>query len=132
MNRIIIAFILLMVTTNYVHAGCGSCRPSRTKKLETYSMKKGLVERIPYNNKIAGDVFMSCGMCNFMTDDNNCSLAIKVGRSVLKVDNIDIDAHGDSHSSDGYCNVIKKTYVEGSVSGNKFFPTNINGEKVKI
>ena len=69
-------------------------------------------------------------MCNFMNGQNNCSLAIKVGRDVLSVEGIGIDEHGDSHAKDGYCNVIKKAYVEGSVRGNKFYPDKLKPTKI--
>ena len=59
-------------------------------------------------------------MCNFMNGDNDCALAIKVGRDVLSLKDVGIDDHGDSHAKDGYCNVIKKVYVEGRVRGKTF------------
>ena len=36
----------------------------------------------------------------------------------------------DSHASDGYCNVIKKKYVEGIVRNNLFLPTKMDGAKI--
>ena len=82
--------------------------------------KKGLVEVIPRNNYIEGNVLISCGMCNFMNGDNDCALTIKVGQNVLSLKDVGIDDHGDSHAKDGYCNVIKKVYVEGRVRGKTF------------
>ena len=106
----------LTVSSQFVEAGCGGCGSSRSHKEE----KKGLVESIPRNNYIEGNVLISCGMCNFMNGDNNCALAIKVGRDVLSLKDVGIDDHGDSHAKDGYCNVIKKVYVEGRVRGKTF------------
>ena len=99
-----------------VEAGCGGCGPSKTHKSE----KKGLLESVPRNNYVEGNVLISCGMCNFMNGDNDCALAIKVGSKVFSVKGVDIDDHGDSHAKDGYCNVIKKVYVEGRVRGKSF------------
>jgi hypothetical protein len=99
-----------------VKAGCGGCGPSKTHKSE----KKGLLESVPRNNYVEGNVLISCGMCNFMNGDNDCALAIKVGSKVFSVKGVDIDDHGDSHAKDGYCNVIKKVYVEGRVRGKSF------------
>tara|TARA_Y100000768_G_scaffold75870_1_gene53609 strand:- start:56 stop:469 length:414 start_codon:yes stop_codon:yes gene_type:complete len=97
-------------------AGCGGCGSSKTHKSE----KKGLLESVPRNNYVEGNVLISCGMCNFMNGDNDCALAIKVGTKVFSVKGVGIDDHGDSHAKDGYCNVIKKVYVEGRVRGKSF------------
>ena len=43
---------------------------------------------------------------------------------------VGIDDHGNSHASDGYCNVIKKKYVEGIVRNNLFLPTKMDGAKI--
>ena len=120
MNKIYLLLTLLL-TSQLVIAGCGGCGPSRQS-----NTNKKLLESIPYNKFVSGNVLISCGMCNFMTDDNNCNLAIKIGRNVLPVNGKDIDAHGDSHSVDGYCNVIKKAYVEGRVKNNKFYADKID------
>ena len=119
---VIIPFLLI----SHIYAGCGGCGPRKTQE----TVRKGLLETIPRNNYLKGDVLMSCGMCNFNTDENDCKLAIKVGRYVLPVKDVNIDAHGDSHAKDGYCNVIKKAYVEGSVRGNKFYPDKLNPTKI--
>jgi len=111
---IILVFSLFLISE--VMAGCGGCGPSRSKKSE----KKGLLESVPRNNYIEGNVLISCGMCNFMNGDRDCALAIKVGSDVLSVRDVGIDDHGDSHARDGYCNVIKKVYVEGRVKGKSF------------
>ena len=111
MILVISAFLI-----NEVQAGCGGCGPSRSYKVE----KKGLLESVPRNNFIEGNVLISCGMCNFMNGDKDCALAIKVGTKVFSVKDVGIDDHGDSHAKDGYCNVIKKVYVEGRVRGKSF------------
>ena len=114
--------LFFSITIPYLHAGCGGCGTSRNHD-ET---KKGIVETIPRNNQIKGEVFLSCGMCNFNSKDKDCTLAIKVGRNILPVVGVDIDAHGNSHAKDGYCNVIKKAYVEGRVRGNSFHAKKID------
>ena len=111
MSLTVCAFLL-----SEVKAGCGGCGPSKTHKSE----KKGLLESVPRNNYVEGNVLISCGMCNFMNGDNDCALAIKVGSKVFSVKGVGIDDHGDSHAIDGYCNVIKKVYVEGRVRGKSF------------
>ena len=116
MKNLIIFTFLLAVSFQTIEAGCGGCGPSKSPK----EVKKGLIESIPRNNYIEGNVLISCGMCNFMNGDNNCALTIKVGRDILSVKGVGIDDHGDSHAKDGYCNVIKKVYVEGRVRGKTF------------
>ena len=116
MRKLFTLIFFFTISFQFIEAGCGGCGPSRAHKKE----KKGLVESIPRNNYIEGNVLISCGMCNFMSGDNDCALAIKVGRNVLSLKDVGIDDHGDSHAKDGYCNVIKKVYVEGRVRGKTF------------
>ena len=122
-------FIIVVLTSSQIlQAGCGGCRTNRKHTLSSTS--SGLLDKIPSNNQIEGNVLISCGMCNFLTDDNDCSLSIKIGNKVFKVQGVGIDDHGDSHASDGYCNVIKKKYVEGIVRNNLFLPTKMDGAKI--
>ena len=116
MRKLFTLIFFFTISFQFIEAGCGGCGPSRAHKKE----KKGLVEVIPRNNYIEGNVLISCGMCNFMNGDNDCALTIKVGQSVLSLKDVGIDDHGDSHAKDGYCNVIKKVYVEGRVRGKTF------------
>ena len=116
MRVLTMTFMVCALLLSEVHAGCGGCGPSKTHKSE----KKGLLESVPRNNYVEGNVLISCGMCNFMNGDNDCALAIKVGSKVFSVKGVGIDDHGDSHAKDGYCNVIKKVYVEGRVRGKSF------------
>ena len=116
MRVLTMMFTVCALLLSEVQAGCGGCGPSKTYKSE----KKGLLESVPRNNYVEGNVLISCGMCNFMNGDNDCALAIKVGSKVFSVKGVGIDDHGDSHANDGYCNVIKKIYVEGRVRGKSF------------
>ena len=126
-NLLFIGFFL--ASTQLALAGCGGCSSNR-KHTSINTAPAGLLEKIPYNNRVEGNVLVSCGMCNFMNGDNDCALAIKIGSKVLKVRGVGIDDHGDSHDSDGYCNVIKKTYVEGIVRNNTFLPTKMDVKKI--
>ena len=120
---------IFLASTQVAIAGCGGCSSNR-KHTSYKTAPAGLLEKIPYNNRIEGNVLVSCGMCNFMNGDNDCALAIKIGSKVLKVRGVGIDDHGDSHDIDGYCNVIKKTYVEGIVRNNTFLPTKMDVKKI--
>ena len=116
MSFLTLMFTVCALLLSEVQAGCGGCGPSKTYKSE----KKGLLESVPRNNYVEGNVLISCGMCNFMNGDNDCALAIKVGSKVFSVKGVGIDDHGDSHARDGYCNVIKKVYVAGRIRGKRF------------
>ena len=129
MYRSYLSVALLLLSSQVVLAGCGGCGSG--KKHSTYSeAPAGLLERIPTNNRVEGNVLVSCGMCNFVTGENNCTLAVKIGSKTLNVRGVKIDDHGDSHAKDGYCNVIKKVYVEGIVRGNSFIPAKMDVEKI--
>ena len=129
MYRLYLSVSLLLLSSQVVLAGCGGCSSGR--KHSAYSeVPVGLLERIPTNNRVEGNVLVSCGMCNFLTGENDCSLAVKIGSKTLNVRGVKIDDHGDSHAIDGYCNVIKKVYVEGIVRGNYFIPAKMDVEKI--
>ena len=129
MYRLYLSVSLLLLLSQVVLAGCGGCSSGR--KHSAYSeVPAGLLERIPTNNRVEGNVLVSCGMCNFLTGENDCSLAVKIGSKTLNVRGVKIDDHGDSHAKDGYCNVIKKVYVEGIVRGNSFIPAKMDVEKI--
>ena len=117
MNFKYITYIILFISffLNQLDAGCGSCAAHRNKT------KKAFVEAIPANGKIDGKLFASCGMCNFDTADRGCGLSVKIGRDVVKVVNVDIDAHIDSHAKDGFCNVVRIVKVKGKVKNNKLY-----------
>jgi len=117
MNFKYITYIILLISffLNQLDAGCGSCAAHRNKT------KKAFVEAIPANGKIDGKLFASCGMCNFDTADRGCGLSVKIGRDIVKVVNIDIDDHIDSHAKDGFCNVVRIVKVKGKVKNNKLY-----------
>ena len=125
-----IFIMILVVTLNTLYAGCGGCSPKRSHS-NPYSVDaKGLIETVPDSKFIRGNVLVSCGMCNFMTNGTDCAMAIKVGKGIYSVSGVGIDEHGDSHAKDGYCNVIKKVYVEGRVSGDRFIPMKMDVSKL--
>ncbi len=62
----------------------------------------------------------SCAKCQFNKADDECLLAVEIHSEIYYVNGTTIDDHGDSHGSDGFCNIIRKAHVEGVVDGNKF------------
>ena len=117
MNIKYISYIALfaLFSLNQLDAGCGSCAADRNKT------KKAFVESIPSSGKSDGKAFASCGMCNFDTEERSCGLSVKIGRDVIKVVNVDIDAHIDSHAKDGFCNVVRIVKVKGKVKNKKLY-----------
>ena len=128
MIRICGLIMCFLISSQITLAGCGGCRTN--KRHTSPKSVLGLLEKVPANKRVEGNVLVSCGMCNFLTADTDCSLAVKIGSRVLKVDGVGIDDHGDSHASDGYCNVIKKKYVEGIVRKNLFLPTKMDAANI--
>ena len=117
-----IVYILLFISFffNYLDAGCGSCAAHRNKT------KKSFVEVIPPNGNIDGKMFATCGMCNFDTDDMGCGLSVKIGKDIIKVANVDIDAHIDSHAKDGFCNVVRIVKVKGKVKNKELYASSFS------
>ena len=117
MNIKYIAYIALfaLFSLNQLDAGCGSCAADRNKT------KKAFVESISSSGKIDGRAFASCGICNFDTGERNCGLSVKIGKDVIKVVTVDIDAHVDSHARDGFCNVVRIVKVKGKVKNKKLY-----------
>jgi hypothetical protein len=63
---------------------------------------------------------VSCGQCQFGLKKPGCELAIKVDDKAYFVSGTDIDAHGDAHAKDGFCNTIKKAEVIGELKNGIF------------
>ena len=62
----------------------------------------------------------SCGQCNFGLEGGGCDLAVKIGDKSYYVDGTSIDEHGDAHSHDGFCEVVKNAKVTGEVVDGRF------------
>lgn len=77
----------------------------------------------PDKTKKIYEVLASCGTCNFKMKVPGCPLAIKLDGKYYLVDGTKIDDHGDAHAEDGFCNVIKKARVQGSIKGDRFAAT---------
>ena len=66
----------------------------------------------------------ACGQCMFQMEGKDCDLAVRVNGKTYYVDGTHIDAHGDAHAEDGFCNAIKKARVQGAVVHDRFKVTN--------
>ncbi|MBA9076750.1 DUF6370 family protein [Rufibacter quisquiliarum] len=65
----------------------------------------------------------ACGQCKFGLKGHGCDLAVRIDGKAYFVDGTDIDAHGDAHAKDGFCNAIRQARVQGTVQNNRFKAT---------
>lgn len=62
----------------------------------------------------------ACGSCMFGMAGKTCQLAVKIKNKSYYVDSVHIDAFGNSHAADGFCNAIRKAELQGEVVNNRF------------
>ena len=62
----------------------------------------------------------SCGQCQFGMKGSGCSLTVRLDGKSYFVDGADIDAYGDAHAHDGFCEAIRKAEVQGEIVGDHF------------
>lgn len=66
----------------------------------------------------------ACGQCQFdMKGKKGCDLAVRTNGNTYFVEGTHIDDHGDAHSKEGFCNIIRKAEVTGEVKDGKFVTT---------
>ena len=62
----------------------------------------------------------SCGQCQFGMSGSGCTLAVRLDGKPYFVEGADIDAYGDAHAHDGFCEAIRKAEVQGEVVDDRF------------
>jgi hypothetical protein len=62
----------------------------------------------------------ACGQCQLGLKGKGCSLAVRIKGKSYFVDGADIDAFGDAHASDGFCNAIREADVQGTIVNDRF------------
>jgi hypothetical protein len=62
----------------------------------------------------------ACGSCMFGMAGKSCELAVRIKNKSYYVDSVHIDAFGNSHASDGFCNSVRKAELQGEVINNRF------------
>lgn len=72
-------------------------------------------------SKISQVANVSCGICNFKMTGEECDLAVEIDGKYYYTVGSGIDEHGDSHASDGFCNVIRKANVVGEIKHGVFY-----------
>lgn len=63
---------------------------------------------------------VACGQCLFDLPGTGCDLAVRVGGKAYFVTGTHIDAHGDAHANDGFCNAVRTAHVSGELKGDTF------------
>ena len=97
-------------------AGCGACQPQTMT--DNIGKSSSFVTSIPFNGNLEGFVVASCNKCNLgKKGDKKCSMGIKVGDKVLRINDKNHD-HKSAHAQDGICNSLRVAYVEGQVMMN--------------
>ena len=74
----------------------------------------------PDSTKSILTVEASCGTCQLKMEGDDCALAIRMGDKTYYVEGTSIDAHGDAHDKDGFCNKIRKAQVQGELVNNRY------------
>ncbi|WP_375418993.1 DUF6370 family protein [uncultured Hymenobacter sp.] len=63
----------------------------------------------------------ACGQCRLGLPGKGCDLAVRLsGGRAYFVTGTGIDAHGDAHADDGFCNAVRQARVRGKVVANQF------------
>ncbi len=65
-------------------------------------------------------VEVSCGECKLGLEGDACDLAVRIKGKAYFIDGTKIDEHGDAHSNDGFCKVIRKAEVQGEIINDRF------------
>jgi|GEM_PF-512426 len=69
----------------------------------------------------------SCAQCKFkVKEPQGCDLAIRVKGRIYFLDGTNLDAHGDAHEEDGFCNAIRQAVVTGTIKGNRIQVSQFN------
>ena len=68
----------------------------------------------------AAVVEAACGVCQFGLAGNGCELAVRIDGVAYFVDGTGINDHGDAHSDDGFCSVVRQASVQGRVEDGRF------------
>ena len=74
----------------------------------------------PDPNKKIQVADISCGKCKLGLPGKTCELAVGIDNKAYYVDGANIDAFGDAHADDGFCNAVRKAEVQGEIVDNRF------------
>lgn len=63
---------------------------------------------------------VACGMCQFEMKGDGCALAVRIKDKAYYVEGTHIDSHGDAHAKDGFCNMVRRAEMQGTVADGKY------------
>lgn len=71
---------------------------------------------------------LSCGQCKFELDSQvGCDLAVRIDDKAYFIEGFNIDDFGDAHDKNsGFCEVIRKGEVIGTIQNDKFMANSIH------
>lgn len=78
---------------------------------------------VPDKTKKIQIVDAACGQCQFHLPGKSCDLAVRINGKAYFVDSAHIDAYGDAHAKDGFCNAVRKAQVQGNIVNDRFVVT---------
>ena len=121
LDKNILSYLFTIVLiSNFIFAGCGSCETD--EKIDVVTKSSALVTTIPDSGDIEGFVLASCGICSFgFRGSKGCSLTIKIEDKVYPVEGTSIHKHGNPHSKEGFCSAVRVAYVSGNMKKNTFY-----------
>ena len=90
---------------------------------EVFSQKTSTLRATPDSTKKIEIVEAACGECRLGLTGKDCDLAVRINGKAYFVDGTSIDAHGNAHAKDGFCNAIRKAQVQGEIVDNRFKAT---------
>ena len=123
-NKLVQNIVILVFISNIIHAGCGSCESDVVKTTKVSlkaSVSNALIMSVPADNIIDGLVITSCGMCKLDTNDGGCSLSAKIGEKIYSVQGTNLNAHGDAHGEEGFCNAVRVAWAKGKIVKDVFY-----------
>jgi Family of unknown function (DUF6370) len=84
------------------------------------AQKKVINTSVPDSTKKIEIVEAACGQCQFHLPGKSCDLAVRIKGKAYFIDNATIDAYGDAHATNGFCNAISKAAVQGTIVNDRF------------
>jgi hypothetical protein len=108
-------FLCLAVALLAPGGGCSS-KTAGDQQRGTAHLQEGDEEMLRKLDRVEA----ACGQCQFGLPGDGCDLAVRIDGTAYFVDGTHIDAHGDAHARDGFCNTVRHASVEGRIEGGRF------------
>ncbi len=93
---------------------------SSIQGLSIFSQNSSTIKITPDSTKKIDTLESACGQCQLGLPGTTCDLAVRINGKAYFVDGTTIDAHGNAHAKDGFCNAIRKAEVQGELVDKRF------------